>query len=91
MEMELLPYMMACDNRESAEAIANVANAIQAKPSYVIDIEGEIGAKGWEAIRRVGEHLMDVTAAQDPPEIWMDRIDRKAIVAGAKEDHLGSS
>ena len=33
--MEILPYVMACDKRESAEAIANVANAIQAKPSYM--------------------------------------------------------
>ena len=29
---------------------------------------------------------MDVPAAQDSPEIWMDRIDRKAMAAEAKED-----
>ena len=84
MKMEILPNRMTCNSREGAEAIANVANGIQANRSHspFIDIDGEIEAEGWAAIRRVVEHLADRIAAED---IWMD-IDRKAMAAGAEED-----
>ena len=81
MEMQILPYVMVCDSRESAEAIANLAHAILAQGSYSIDVEGKIGAEGWAAIRRVVEHLADGTA-----EIWMDKINRKTMASGATDD-----
>ena len=84
MEMRILPYVMVCNSKESAEAIENLAKAIQATGSYSIDVDGEIEIKGWAAIRKVVEHLTDGIAPV--PEIWMDRIDRKTMASGAKED-----
>ena len=83
--MKILSYSITCNSRESAEAIANVANAIQANHSYLhfIDIDGEIEAEGWTVIGRVVEYLAEHIAAED---IWMGRVERKAMAVGAEED-----
>ena len=60
MEMKVQSYCMACSSRAGAEAIANVAKWVEVDTSSGsgIYIGGEIGVKGWEAIRRAVEHLV---------------------------------
>ena len=81
MEMMNLPYCIACNSREGAEAIANVAKWVEVDTSSGsgIYIGGEIGVEGWEAIRRAVEHLA---------QIEIDICSNRGAMVVEAEDHL---
>ena len=74
---------MVCRNRETAEAIEKVARLVHASDYSHIRVAGEIGAKGWTAIRRAVEHL-----AAPPSAVERIRLSsrQRAMGAGRKED-----
>ena len=75
--------MVFCKNKESAKVYATVIEQSQtfAFPHMEQHIEGEIGAEGWEAIRRAVEYM----AAAGVRDILV-RSDRNTMGAGRKED-----
>ena len=74
---------MVCENRETAEAIENVARLNHASDYSHIKIVGQIGADGWAAIRRAVEHL-----AGPPSSVQRIRLSslQRAMGAGTEED-----